>query len=105
MPFRCGSAKSKSAACCAIVLRGPAGKIHTTLSLKPLGWHDGQDPQPLLDIRPMMGGAPGDGGSNFLPRYCKAPSQRERQPREFRVPAAGLNASWRLPFPDHPLMQ
>src|SRR5262249_26945241 len=42
---------------------GPAAKIHTTLSLKPLGWHDAQEPQPAADIRPTIGGPPAVAGS------------------------------------------
>ena len=36
-----------------IVRFGPLGKIQTTLSESPNGWHDPHEPQPLFDIRPM----------------------------------------------------
>ena len=50
-------------ACWGIVRRGPAPKIQTTLSLRPKGWQEAQEPQPLLDMRPVMAGPPVVAGS------------------------------------------
>src|ERR1700736_2198391 len=56
-----GAPGAKSA-CCGTVRRGPAAKIHTTLSLSPKGWQAEQDPQPLFDIRPVIAAPPGVAG-------------------------------------------
>src|SRR5579871_5658473 len=45
---------ARNVECNGIVRRGPDAKIHTTLSVNPLGWHDPHDPQPLFDILPVM---------------------------------------------------
>src|SRR2546425_5488937 len=58
-----GSPPLKST-CCGTVLLGPAPKIQTTLSLRPKGWHEEQDPQPAFDIRPVIADCPAAGGSN-----------------------------------------
>src|SRR5262245_15647370 len=62
--LRVGSLGAKSV-CCGIVRRGPAGKIHTTLSLVANGvWQAAQEPQPLFDIRPVIGVVVAGAGSN-----------------------------------------
>src|SRR5579863_7069519 len=59
----CVGSPFTNVACNGTVRLGPEGKIHTELSLSPLGWHTAQDPQPLFDILPVRAGWPGTGGS------------------------------------------
>ena len=62
--LRVGSDWSKSV-CCEMDLRGPAGKIHTTLSVVAKGeWQAAHEPQPLLDMRPVIGVVVFGAGSN-----------------------------------------
>jgi len=71
--------------------RGPAPKIHTTLSLKPNGCSSNRIPQPAFDMRPVIAGCPLLADRNRRWMCGTTPCRFAPAPQRFRLRAGSRN--------------